>query len=63
MSVSTSAKRDQVADKNHDVDRAAEHSFSSSLLKPKIEVDSLSDVQSAEQRGELGWRGMNCPGF
>ena len=36
--------------------------FSSSLLKPKIEVDSLAGVQGAEQRGELGWRGSVCKG-
>ena len=54
MSVLIGAKRDQVSDKNHDVDRAVEHSFSGSLLRPKIEVDSLAGVQGAEQRGELG---------
>ena len=55
-------KRDQVGDKNHDVDRAVEHSFSGSFLKPKIKVDFLAGVQSAQQRGEFGWWGSFCKG-
>ena len=62
MSVLIGANRDQVDDKNHDVDRAVEHSLSRSLLKLKIDVDSLAGVQCAEQRGELGWQGSLCKG-
>ena len=62
ISVSIGANRDQVDDKNHDVDRAVEHSLSGSLLKLKIDVDSLAGVQCAKQRGELGWRGSVCKG-
>ena len=37
-------------------------SISGSLLNPKVEVDSLTCVQGAEQRGEFGRRGRTGKG-
>ena len=44
MSVLIGANRDQVEGKNHDVDRAVEHSLRGSLLKLMIGVDSVAGV-------------------